>query len=53
MTAADEIARLRRKASEYRERPTLGDREAGVLRLVVQDLANKQSWREWKYRKAR
>lgn len=28
--------------SEYRERPTLGDRETGVLRLVVQGLANKE-----------
>lgn len=29
-------------ASEYRERATLGDRETGVLRLVVQGLANKE-----------
>ena len=28
--------------SEYRERPTLGNREAGVLQLVVQGLANKE-----------
>jgi len=28
--------------SEYRVRPTLGDREGGVLRLVVQGLANKE-----------
>jgi PAS domain S-box-containing protein len=27
---------------EHRERPTLGDRETGVLRLVVQGLANKE-----------
>jgi PAS domain S-box-containing protein len=28
--------------SEYREHPTLGDRETAVLRLVVQGLANKE-----------
>lgn len=29
-------------AQEYRERPSLGDRETGVLKLVVQGLANKE-----------